>query len=121
VTRLTGEAGHLAGLEIALDLRTNSTAGDVYELELVGDKGSLMLQDFCRLKSTAPADKYIVPRGSYGRVESVVTLVDDIRGARDSAGSVSGGRITARQGRNAQRLLDAIVASRGEWVDVRYD
>ena len=111
----------MAGLEIALDLRTNSSVGDVYALELVGDRGSLLLQDFCRLKSTAPEEKYIVSRGSYGRVESVVTLVDAIRSSRDSVGSVSGGRITARQGRNAQRLLDAVVASKGLWVDVCYD
>ena len=30
------------------------------------------------------------------------------------------GLITAREGRNAQRLLDALLASRGEWRDVDY-
>ena len=29
--------------------------------------------------------------------------------------------ITAREGRNAQRLLDAILSSGGEWLDVTYD
>jgi len=29
--------------------------------------------------------------------------------------------ITAREGRNAQRLVDAICASNGEWVEVSYD
>ena len=29
--------------------------------------------------------------------------------------------ITTREGRNAQRLVDAISASNGEWVEVSYD
>ena len=30
------------------------------------------------------------------------------------------GLITPREGRNAQRLLDALLASNGEWLDVSY-
>ena len=29
--------------------------------------------------------------------------------------------VTARDGRNAQRLVDAVTASAGEWVVVSYD
>ena len=122
---LGAEAGSLAGLEIALDVRTDSKAGDVYEMEVVGERGSLMLKDFCRLQRTAPVREWLVQPGSYGRVESVTTLVDAIRGdaearagRRDSAGA--GGMITARQCRNAQRVLDAVLASQGQLIDVSY-
>ena len=44
------------------------------------------------------------------------------RTAADTAAAVgSGGLITPREGRNAQRLLDALLASDGAWVDVKYD
>ena len=68
--------------------------------------------------------------GSYGRAESVSTLVDAVhagaeskrRTAADTANAVdAGGLITPREGRNAQRLLDALLASNGAWIDVRYD
>jgi len=45
------------GLEIALEVGTDSKVGDVYELELTGDRGTLLLKDFCRLKRTAPVRK----------------------------------------------------------------
>lgn len=68
--------------------------------------------------------------GSYGRVESVATLVNAVhtggpKGRRtpaDTAAAVgSGGLITPREARNAQRLLDALLTSNGAWVDVKYD
>ena len=122
--QLGAEAGAVAGLEIALDVRTDSKAGDIYELELVGERGSLMLKDFSRLERTAPKRESLVQPGSYGRVESVTTLVEAVRGdgeARAGRGeSARGGLITARQGRNAQRVLDAVLASQGQWIDVRY-
>jgi hypothetical protein len=37
------------------------------------------------------------------------------------AGKTETGLITPREGRNAQRLLDALLASNGEWLDVSYD
>ena len=159
---LLGErAGGLAGLEIDLSVRTDSTTGDVYELEVVGERGRLVLKDFCRLQvapislgmapcacksliltklfllllqRTAPVEEWLVRRGSYGRVESVDTLVAAMRagdghsdgalgndGQEGGVANASGGLITVRQGRNAQRLLDAILASNGSWIDVTYD
>ena len=127
-----GEAADKAkGLEIALDVSTSNPKGDVYELEVVGERGALLLSDFCRLKRTAPAVEWIVPNGSYGRVESVLTVVEAMRGSgveggKDGRGGGGeerrrGGIITARQGRNAQRVLDAVLASRGSWLEVAYD
>eukprot|EP00933_Yihiella_yeosuensis_P033334 TRINITY_DN27065_c0_g1_i1.p1 TRINITY_DN27065_c0_g1~~TRINITY_DN27065_c0_g1_i1.p1 ORF type:complete len:381 (-),score=66.30 TRINITY_DN27065_c0_g1_i1:238-1320(-) len=104
-----------SGLLISLDVRTDSKVGDVYELEVVGEKGSLMLDSFCKLRRTAPTTEWLMQRGSYGRIESVTTLVSAIRGGE------AGDLITAREGRNAQRLLDAILISGGEWLEVSYD
>lgn len=105
-----------SGLEITMDVRTDSSVGDLYELEVVGEAGSLMLTGFSQLKKTAPGEpEWIIERGSYGRVESVTTLVDAARGG-DGAGL-----ITPREGRNAQRLLDALLASGDEWLAVSYD
>lgn len=86
-----------------------------------------MLKDFCRLKRTAPTEQWLVRDGSYGRVESVLTLIDAMRApeqskAKSRTGAEKGSAyISARQGRNAQRLLDAVVASHGQWLDVEYD
>ena len=38
-----------------------------------------MLVNFSQLKRTAPTDEWLVEDGSYGRVESVTTLVDAVR------------------------------------------
>lgn len=94
-----------------------------------GERGSLLLKDFCQLKRTAPVEEWLLQNGSYGRRESVDTLVEAVRSRlaaglpgepRGGPGS-NGGLITVREGRNAQRLLDAILASDGEWVDISYD
>merc|ERR1719416_326194 len=73
-----------SGLAIALDVRTDSKVGDVYELEVEGDSGfgSLMLKNFAQLQRTTPQGnkEWVLERGSYGRVESVVTLVQAVRG-----------------------------------------
>ena len=47
--------------------------------EVAGEEGSLMLVNFSQLKRTAPTDEWLVEEGSYGRVESVTTLVDAVR------------------------------------------
>ena len=47
--------------------------------EVTGEGGSLMLVNFSQLKRTAPTDEWLVEDGSYGRVESVTTLVDAVR------------------------------------------
>lgn len=92
---------------------------DVYELEVVGEAGTLMLEDFSKLRRTAPAAEagWVVENGSYGRTECVKELVAAI--AVGKAASSAG--VMVREGRNAQRLLDAILASNGEWKDVSYD
>jgi len=56
-----------------------------------------------------------VADASYGRVECVSELVAEV------SEPGTGDLVTARQGRNAQRLLDAILASQGNWLDVSYD
>ena len=97
--------------------------------QVQGERGSLLLKDFCQLKRTAPVEEWLLQNGSYGRRESVDTLVEAVRSRlaaglpgepRGGPGS-NGGLITVREGRNAQRLLDAILASDGEWVDISYD
>eukprot|EP00966_Prymnesium_polylepis_P302601 6990766-Prymnesium_polylepis.1 len=55
----------------------------------------------------------------YGRKESIVALVDAVRGS--SAVAVGPPVVTAREARNAQRMLDALLTSGGEWVPVEYD
>ena len=117
------------GLEVALSVRTDAreAEADLYELELVGELGSLLLEDFTELRRTAPAQQagWVVRHGSYGRVECVKELVAAARATATAAagagtGEVSAG-VTAREGRNAQRLLDAVLSSGGEWLDVCYE
>lgn len=106
--------------EVAEHQRVSPGAGaDVYELEVVGELGTLVLEDFAKLRRTAPEAEagWVVEKGSYGRVECVQELVAAAAGGPDA--STTG--VTARQGRNAQRLLDAILSSGGEWTEVSYD
>jgi hypothetical protein len=93
--------------------------------------------------------EWVVEDGTYGRVECVtaltqaaaaaaaaavarpgggtvvaIDLVDDVpeeEEEEEEAGGGSGGGVSVRQGRNAQRLLDALLESGGEWVEVSYD
>ena len=74
--------------------------------------------------------KKLVTRGEYGRTECVTTLCDAIHGG-DAGGAAGGSEaaaaagaakpVSAREGRNAQRVLDAIFASGGEWAHVAYE
>jgi hypothetical protein len=87
----------------------------------------------------------VVEDGTYGRVECVTALTQAAAAAaaaavarpgggtvvapidlvpeeeEEEAGGGSGGGVSVRQGRNAQRLLDALLESGGEWVEVSYD
>ena len=124
-TTVHGTIELVNGLAIALEVLTDGVAAaaegeDAYEFEVVGENGALLLDRFDTLKCTAPEDKigWVVEDGSYGRIESVTSLVDAIRGERSAADC---GVISAREGRNAQRVLDAILASGGEWLEVNYD
>ena len=101
---------------------------DHYELGVQGAQGALLLDSFTSLRRTAPSRRKttLVKDGGYGRKECVAALL-----AAVAAGESTGGEgeaaaaavelITAREGRNAQRLVDAVTASGGEWVTVSYD
>jgi hypothetical protein len=89
--------------------------------------------------------EWVVEDGTYGRVECVTALTQAAAAAaaaavarpgggtvvapidlvpeeeEEEAGGGSGGGVSVRQGRNAQRLLDALLESGGEWVEVSYD
>jgi predicted dehydrogenase len=138
-----GEIEMAGGLRVALSVRTDGSGlaadgEDHYELGVRGAQGALLLDGFTTLKRTAPSRRKatLVEGGGYGRKECVAALL-----AAVAAGGVGGGEaargeggsggaegeavaaelITAREGRNAQRLVDALTASGGEWVDVLYD
>lgn len=87
---------------------------DVYELDVQGDKGTLQLFDFANLRDVASGE-VLVPRASYGRRECVEELLALVAGKADAS------VISAREARNAQRVLDAFVASNGAWLDINYD
>lgn len=139
-TSATGVLELHDGLLISLSVRTDLSEAevaervawgarpDVYELEVVGESGALLLEDFTNLRRTQPSNAagWVVEEGSYGRVECVRELAAAVAatatggGGDRSAADVPPG-VTVREGRNAQRLLDAILASGGEWLNVCYD
>jgi predicted dehydrogenase len=136
-TSATGVLELKDGLVVSLSVRTDlseaeaterearGARSDVYELEVVGESGTLILEDFSNLRRTQPAADagWIVEDGSYGRVECVQELVAAVAATAAGGGGseqVSAG-VTVREGRNAQRLLDAVLGSGGEWLDVCYD
>lgn len=134
-----GEIEMLDGLRVALSVRTDGSGlaadgDDHYELGVRGAEGALLLDGFTSLKRTAPSRRKatLVKGGGYGRKECVAALLAAVAAGEGSeaGGGVGGGAegevlaaelITAREGRNAQRLVDAVTASGGEWIDVVYD
>ena len=124
-----GEVELAGGPAIALSVRTDGSGlaadgADHYELGVEGEEGALVLCDFTSLKRTAPPSRRgtLVEGGGYGRKECVAALL-----ASAGAGTGVGGTataeelVTAREGRNAQRLVDALTASGGEWVEVCHE
>ena len=89
-----------------------------YELRVDGERGGLELYDFTSLRATGAAAAPIVERAEYGRQECVADLV---AAAAAAPAPPPASLVTVRQGRNAQRLLDALLASNGEWADVDLD
>ena len=84
-----------------------------------GARGSLLLDDFtCLRRSTAGSRrmKTVVNARGYGRKESITSLVQTIRGSAAAVPPVS-----AHEARNTQRVLDALLSSEGEWVNVVYE
>jgi predicted dehydrogenase len=122
------------GLRLALRMTTDgsvSGADDTYELALEGERGALVLDGFTSLHRLADGKRTeLVSNASYGRTECVEALVAGADGAAAAAPAGSSKRrrsagrtsrcpvVTVREGRNAQRVLDAILASGGEWVEV---
>ena len=115
-TTASGTLELRSGLRIDLDMRTDVAGSDRYELEIVGEQGALQLENFAQLRRTAPVREWLVEEGSYGRAESVTTLVDAVK-SRPTAGP---GMVTARDGRDAQTVLDPVLGSGGEWVELEY-
>jgi len=115
-------SGQKNPLQISLSVRTKGESGrqDLCELEVCGEGGSLRLFDFTSLADGR--GKVIVDRAPYGRRECVTELVRAAQwqsaGTRQSAGTSGTSMVSAREARNAQRVLDAVLSSRGEWVAV---
>jgi predicted dehydrogenase len=114
------------GLAVSLSVLTDGSGlaadgEDHYELELCGESGdALLLDGFVELLATTRAKRKRLVRGSaYGRKECVRALVAAVREGPESAAATEG--VTPRFGRNVQRVLDALLASGGEWVAVEYE
>eukprot|EP01079_Euglenida_sp_SAG-EU17-18_P009710 gene9710-biopygen7129 len=126
-----GPAGHLAedtaegilelttGVRISLSVRTDlrDSTGDICQLEVQGSGGKLMLQNFTSLSMQSGSSECYQPvlqNVSYGRTECIDALLEAIKRAdRDTPKLV-----TPKQGRNAARVLDAILESNGTWIQV---
>jgi predicted dehydrogenase len=124
VIELTGGDLPPSGLAIDFSVETGAPK-DLYELvisSVVDDpmqSKSLTLFDFCSLRNDA--DEIIVRNAPYGRKECVLALVAAANGSAESADTPSHSIVTARHGRNAQRLLDGILHSKGDWRTVEFD
>lgn len=123
-----GELELADGLIITLSIKTDGTGlaadgDDHYNLELeMQHGGTLQLYDFTALRRRAHGGarrwKTLVDRGEYGRTECVTTLCERIECGGTGGGGQSDDRVTARDGREVQRVLDALLASGGEWVEL---
>jgi hypothetical protein len=87
-------------------------------LQLNGTEGTRTLYDFTSLKNSDDGS-VLIENGGYGRAECVQELVQDVAagGRANRPGSKA---VSLREARNAQRLLDTILASDGEWLEVQY-
>ena len=118
------------GLAIQMSLRTDGSGlaaangTDAHELrfsfpaEADGRAKQLVLEDFTRLRQDQDINgpsRTIVADGGYGETECIEGLVERIRG-----GGKADGVISAAEARDAQSVLDALLASGDEWVDVQY-
>ena len=101
-----------SGIELELTLELGLDR-DVYELEVKGEKDTLLLDGFTTLRKEGEDDPLV--KATYGRRECIESLVRAVKG-EDASDLIS-----PRQARNAQRLLDAILSSHGEWIDISYD
>lgn len=122
-----GELELSSGLAVRLSLRCDggglaADGQDHYVLALEGDAGDrLEMFAFTSLRRVSPGRpaRVLVDGASYGRVDCLTEL---LAAAADGAAPADGpGHITASEGRNAQRVLDAVLASGGDWLAVEYD
>jgi predicted dehydrogenase len=139
---VSGEMVLTSGLVLGLSVKTDVANADAdrYELELNGASGdALELYGFTSLRRInggggasegsggGKGGEVLVEDASYGRTESVTSLVAAIHGADEGGEGAGegvgdiGGVVSAREGRNAQRLLDAVVQSGGEWITIDYN
>lgn len=93
--------------------RTKVALAHLATCQVVGKDRTLLLDGFTKLRYKDETDPIVT--ASYGRRECIESLLRAVDG--EDASDI----ITPRQGRNAQRLLDAILASNGSWIDVAYD
>ena len=111
------------GLRIALSVSTDGSVSgpdaDLYSLVLTGSEGALELDSFTCLKQLGRRKRTLVRDGGYGRTECVEAFV--ATACAEYPYAVATSPVTVREGRNAQRVLDAILGSHGEWVEVKYD
>ena len=124
---MEGEIEMATGLTVALSVLTDGSGlaadgSDHYELGLKGRKGAVVLDAFTSLRRTAPLWRrgMLVDGGSYGRRQCIDALLAAAGEGGGTRGATASQLITAREGRNAQRLLDAVTASGGELVVVDY-
>ena len=118
----TGPEGESSGASEAAGARSSGGAG--------GTREELVLEGFTRLvhrrmgvagsalSARESESRTIVRDGGYGETESILSLIALAR--REDVSGV-GMPISAAEGRNAQRVLDAITASEGEWLEVKYE
>ena len=117
----TGAEGASPGASEAAGPRISGGAGETRE--------ELVLEGFTRLvhrrmgvagapTASESESRTIVRDGGYGETESILSLAALAR--REDVSGV-GMPISAAEGRNAQRVLDAITASEGEWLEGKYE
>jgi predicted dehydrogenase len=127
VIELEGGALPSEGIIVEFSVLTDAP-GDLYELTIVptpelssGEHKSLTLFNFVSLRDQE--GEVLVRNSPYGRKECVRTLVARAKkiNTEGIAGDPTLSIVTARHGRNAQRILDAVLHSKGEYVAVEFD
>ena len=109
-----------SGLQVALSVTTDGSVSgstdDIYELTVTGSEGTLALDSFTALRSLGWRKKTLVRAGAYGRAECVHAFVEAATSTEEQERSWR--PVHVAEGRNAQRVLDALFSSKGEWVEV---
>ena len=128
------------GLQITLGVTTDGSvcgaARDIYQLVVTGRDGALVLDSFTTLRRIGAQETTLVKPGPYGRTECVEAFVAAIRetdvqttlavkitpgGSTKVDGQLPPEAVSVEEGRNAQRVLDALLRSSGEWQAITYE